>query len=49
MAGIGPYLKRAAAVPVRPREARNAVISPPGESTALKLRRMYAREAGRIG
>ena len=47
--GRAAYLNRAAAVPVSPRDARKAVIKPPGDSTALNMSRMYAKDAGRMG
>lgn len=42
-------LKTAAAVPLRPREERKAVMRQPGDSTALKCSMMKARLAGSTG
>lgn len=42
-------LNRAAEVPVKPLDARKAVMRPPGDSTALKPSRMYAIDAGKTG
>ena len=46
--GFG-HLKTAAAVPLRPREDRKAVMRQPGDSTALKCNMMKARLAGNTG
>ena len=42
-------LKTAAAVPLRPREDRKAVMRQPGDSTALKCSMMKAKLAGSTG